>query len=447
VLRPWSRRVRSEGNLTAVRFIQFADVHLGKTQYGLQERSEDFARAYAEAIKYCLERQPDFILLAGDLFEQKAVDPETFSLASTGLKRLRDAGIPVFAIEGNHEKFLRQRGRTWIWYLSQLGLLKLLDVFGSGNEVELRTWDESRRHGSYFDLEGIRIFGVGYYGARLPQILEGFTESARAIDSTGIDYSICMLHTGVDDKVDYNHSGASAADIYRLRGLIDYVAVGHIHHQFAIPDGDEDVPWIFSSGAFENWSAGEVGRLKGLYEVTIDPTMPGGHDARHRDVTGRRAYFRLTVDAGKCQEPADLQALVANTVREEIPRDSERPIVELRVSGVLRFERSLFDAAEIERIIRDERDPLVARVVLEAQPRRLVDAASPALRKTRAEIEKDVLNEILGSVEAFPGFEEPLAEIASALKERALQGEDPESLLDWLDGRLEKAGLAQSADS
>jgi len=82
-----------------VRFIQFADVHLGKTQYGLQERSEDFARAYAEAIKYCLERQPDFILLAGDLFEQKAVDPETFSLASTGLKRLRDAGIPVFAIE------------------------------------------------------------------------------------------------------------------------------------------------------------------------------------------------------------------------------------------------------------------------------------------------------------------------------------------------------------
>ena len=398
-------------------------------------------------MKYCLERDPDFVLLAGDLFEQKAVDPETFNVAAVGLTRLRDAGIPVFAIEGNHEKFLRQRGRTWIWYLSQLRLLRLLDVFGSGNEVELRPWDVSRRHGSYFDLDGIRIFGVSYYGARLPQILEAFVRSAGEIDRTEIDYSICMLHTGVDDKVDYNHSGASAADIYRLRGLIDYVAVGHIHHQFAIPEGEDESPWIFSSGAFENWSANEVGRQKGLYEVTIDPSLPGGHAAQHRDVTGRRAYFRLKVDAGKCPTPDELQTAVAETVRTEIPRNSERPIVELRVSGLLRFERSLFDAAEIERIIRDEIDPLVVRVMLEAQPPRLLDAASPALRKTRAEIEKDVLNEILGSVEAFPGFEGPLAEIASTLKTRALQGEDPNSLLDWLDGRLDEAGLARSADT
>ena len=221
----------------------------------------------------------------------------------------------------------------------------------------------------------------------------------------------------------------------------------YVIHGVAIPDGDEDIPWIFSSGAFENWSAGEVGRPKGLYDVTIDPRLPGGHEARHRDVTGRRAYFRLKVDAGDCDSPADLQAAVARTVRSEIPPDSERPIVEMRVSGVLRFERSLFDAAEIERIIRDESDPLVARVMLEAQPRRLMDATSPSLRKTRAEIENDVLNELLGSVEAFPGFEEPLAAMASALKERALQGEDPESLVNWLDGRLEDAGLAQNADS
>ena len=83
----------------------------------------------------------------------------------------------------------------------------------------------------------------------------------------------------------------------------------------------------------------------------------------------------------------------------------------------------------------------------EARRRRLGDGASREAGERRAGMGKDVLNEILGSVDACHGFEEPLAGIAAALKERALQGEDPESLLDWLDGRLQKAGLAQSADS
>ncbi len=438
---------RNEGSATTVQFVQFADVHLGKTQYGLQERAEDLARAYATGVKYCLDHSPDFVLLAGDLFEQKTVDPETFNFAATGLTRLRDAGIPVFAIEGNHEKFLRQRGRTWIWYLSQLGLLHLLDIFGSGNEVELRPWDEATRFGSYYDLNGVRIFGIGYYGARLPQILDRFADAAESLGRTGIDYSVCMLHTGVDDKVDYHHSGASAADIYRLRSLIDYIATGHIHHQFALPDDDDQPPWIFSSGSFENWAAGEVGRPKGLYHVTIDPSLPGGHEARHLDVTGRRPYFRLKLDASPHAEPDDLHTAIGRLIQVEVPPESEKPIVELRVTGMLPFERSLFDAAEIERIIQDAVDPLVARVILEAQPRRLVDQSSPALRKTRAEIERDVLNEILGSFSAFAESAAPLATIASALKERSLQGDDPGQLVGWLDARLDEAGLAPDADS
>ena len=442
-----SRLDRNEGTATTVQFVQFADVHLGKTQYGLDVRAKDFARAYVRGVKYCLDQNPDFVLLAGDLFEQKSVDPETFNVAAEGLTRLRDAGIPVFAIEGNHEKFLRQRGRTWIWYLSQLGLLHLLDIFGSGNDVGLKPWDEARRQGSYYDLNGVRIFGIGYYGARLPHIIERFVESADQPDRSGIDYSICMLHTGVDDKVDYNHSGASAADIYRLRSLVDYVAVGHIHHQFALPDGEDQAPWIFSSGSFENWAAGEVGREKGLYHVTIDPDLPGGHAARHLDVTGRRPFFRLKIDSSTFESPDELHTAIGNAVRAEIPPDSDGPIVELRVTGVLRFERSLFDAAEIERIIREAVKPLIARVILEAQPRRLVDAASPALRKTRAEIEKDVLTEILGSIDAFAEMSAPLAEIASALKERALQRDEPDNLVDWLDTRLEAVRLAPRADS
>ena len=154
-----------------------ADVHLGKQQYGRPERARDFARAYADVINYSIDVGVDFVLIAGDLFEQKNVDPETFNVAATGLRRLSKAGIPVFAIEGNHEKFLRHGAKTWIWYLQRQGLLHLLDITREPDGIGVRPW-QAETGGTYFDLDGVRIFGIGYYGARLPEIVRRFAELA-----------------------------------------------------------------------------------------------------------------------------------------------------------------------------------------------------------------------------------------------------------------------------
>ena len=384
-------------------------------------------------------------MITGDLFEHKEVDPYTFDLAAAGLRKLRDRRIPVFAIEGNHEKFLRHGARTWLWYLNREGLLNLLDVGHQTGEVSLDPWSSERRAGAYFDLDGIRIFGVGYYGARLPQIIEQLVEKARDLPAAGVRYSICMLHTGVDDKVDYNFSGATASDVLALAPLVDYVALGHVHHQFHLPDDPDERPQVFSPGALENWSVREVGRTKGLYDVRVDTDLPEKHDVRHvPDATFRRDYLRLRLDAGDCTTPDALRAKLGQLVASET-KGAQRPLVEVKVVGALRFERALFDHAELERIVRDGLDCLFARVILEAQTPGLSERSTAGMARTRAEIEADVLRELIGRYDEFAPFAAGLSELAVTLKSRSLEGVSDEDIVDRLSAELERLGALADA--
>jgi DNA repair protein SbcD/Mre11 len=82
----------------------FGRLHLCFTKYDSPERAKDFFYALQDAIyKYALEPQVGFVLIAGDFFGQLQVLPATLSQAQLSLDQLRETGIPVSAIEGNHD--------------------------------------------------------------------------------------------------------------------------------------------------------------------------------------------------------------------------------------------------------------------------------------------------------------------------------------------------------
>ena len=424
-----------------------ADVHLGKQQYGRAERAVDFARAYADVINYSIDARVDFVLIAGDLFERKTVDPETFNVAATGLRRLSRAGIPVFAIEGNHEKFLRHGAKTWVWYLERQGLLRSLDITREPDDVGVRPW-RAETGGTYFDLDGLRIFGIGYYGARLPEIVRRFAELAADLPSSGVEHSICLLHTGVDDKVDYLHSGCTAAELFVLRGLIDYVALGHVHHAFTLPDGTQEEPLLFSPGALENWSSREVGRRKGFYDVTVDTTASPKQQARLiSNVAFSRKYLKLEIKVGSHATPEELAQAVAKLANDHLESRSERPVVELRLTGLLRFERGLVDPRLYERILSEKLDCLIARVVLDTENRQLGEPTASDIQQTRSEIERSVLTRMFEKYDEFAPHAADLAALAARLKSQSIQSESPESLLEILTSGLERAGILDVADN
>ena len=100
------------------KFLHTADIHLGYQQYGLSERYDDFTEAFRWIVDTALDERVDFLLIAGDLFEKRTLDPRTLLIAVTEFERLKAAGIPVVAIEGNHERTYGE-SLSWMEYLNQ----------------------------------------------------------------------------------------------------------------------------------------------------------------------------------------------------------------------------------------------------------------------------------------------------------------------------------------
>jgi DNA repair exonuclease SbcCD nuclease subunit len=89
--------------LKPLSFVHVADLHLGYAQYNLDARREDFNRAFKEVVDKTIELKPDFMLIAGDLFQQARPSNVTLESAINNFRRLKDAGITVLAVDGSHD--------------------------------------------------------------------------------------------------------------------------------------------------------------------------------------------------------------------------------------------------------------------------------------------------------------------------------------------------------
>ncbi|RLI20497.1 DNA repair exonuclease, partial [Candidatus Bathyarchaeota archaeon] len=89
--------------MKAFSFVHAADLHLGYSQYGLEARREDFDRAFQELVDKTIELKPDFMIIAGDLFNNPRPSNTTLENAIKNFSRLREAGIPALTVDGLHD--------------------------------------------------------------------------------------------------------------------------------------------------------------------------------------------------------------------------------------------------------------------------------------------------------------------------------------------------------
>jgi DNA repair protein SbcD/Mre11 len=92
-----------------MRFIHFADTHLGYSDYskvdprtGVNRREQDFYDAWWRVIDAIVAEKPDFVLHAGDLFQSPRPNNRAIAVALEGLARIADANIPFVVVAGNH---------------------------------------------------------------------------------------------------------------------------------------------------------------------------------------------------------------------------------------------------------------------------------------------------------------------------------------------------------
>ena len=93
-----------------MKLLHLADLHIGVENYGridpatgLHSRLLDYLERLDEAISFGLEAGVDLVLIAGDIYKNRALNPIHQREFARRVHRLRSAGVPVFILTGNHD--------------------------------------------------------------------------------------------------------------------------------------------------------------------------------------------------------------------------------------------------------------------------------------------------------------------------------------------------------
>ena len=97
--------------MVSPKFIASADVHLGLALYNTPELEADLMDNFVRLCDLAVEKQVEYLVIAGDLFENNRQDPSTIVAVRTQVTRLEAAGIKLVGIAGDHDKPID--GESW----------------------------------------------------------------------------------------------------------------------------------------------------------------------------------------------------------------------------------------------------------------------------------------------------------------------------------------------
>jgi exonuclease SbcD len=432
-------------------FMHIADTHLGYEQYGVRERFNDFSRAFWDIIDDALYREADFLVIAGDLFHKRAIDALTLIHAIEGLKKLKAKGIPVIAIEGNHDRSYYREGISWLQFLCHEQYLMLLNPRMRDGAPVISPWEQSTMAGSHIDvLDGkVRVYGLPWQGAATARSIEGMAQALEAArveeEAAGIEYRLLMMHTGVDSVVPRVQGLPTMAQFQPLRRYVDYLALGHVHKPYAF-DG-----WMYNPGSTETCGAEEAAwEDRGYYFVEIDSgnTAPASeleqqmplHHATHL-VSKRRPFVRHELRVDGLSEPAELYNRLEMYCRREQNRyetDELRPIVQVQLIGTLAFDAGSLDRTYMEKLVQDLFDALYVHLENNTNDRDYVPEGGEIDGRDRStwhELERRIFEDLVSRDSRYLAYREQWSQALADLKRMALEKEDPADIAQFLRAR------------
>jgi exonuclease SbcD len=416
------------------KFLHIADIHLGFDRYNSPERTKDFFRALKDVFeRFAVGEAVDFVLLAGDLFEHRNIQPAILNQAQICLQILQNANIPVLAIEGNHDNRPYGTRTSWLKYLSEWGLLMLLEPNDPKSDTFLSPWNEQSRSGGYIDLAcGIRVIGSNWYGATAPRAIEQFAAAIQALPS-GPDHTVMLFHHGLEGQISRYAGALRYSDLLPLRAAgIDYLALGHIHKHYTVDD------WVFNPGALEANTVEEAQYQRGALLVEVSDR---GWQANLRTDYRQRPIHRLSLTVHK----DDTQDQVIQKARDLIHHQAEEqwataplaPIVELRMTGQVGFDRLELDIRELQQQLQMASGALV--FLLKYDVEEVAYETPISMGQSRGEIERNIFADLLSGHRDYKKRANALAHGLTDLKERQLSGDDEPALYEFVEALLQVA--------
>jgi DNA repair exonuclease SbcCD nuclease subunit len=339
-----------------MRFLHLADLHLGFPQYGNAERFQDFGKALEQAVEYAIDTQVNAILIAGDLMHRATIDPSVYIQAAGILKATRERGIPVIAVEGNHDA-ARHRGEvSWLDALCSEGYLHLLRAGFDSDGCNLTRWDPQSKTGSYLDIGNVRFIGLQWSGAMAPMRIPEVAEAIRTLPKSGTNFTVLITHAGLEGELSNLPVYLTFQQLDPLKDCVDYLALGHIHKQY------ERRGWIYNPGCPEVFDMGETSWEKGWYVIEV--TSDGQKQVYYEEYDHRPFCIHSLHATGKLS-PAELYQHVETSIQEWLPewqRCSPKPVVIIKLEGHLEFDRQQIDINLVKKMVQDTGSVLLCEV-------------------------------------------------------------------------------------
>jgi DNA repair exonuclease SbcCD nuclease subunit len=242
-----------------IRLVITADNHLGR-YYGkmslkqLSERRAHLREAFSQVVDFAIAKKAHLFLQCGDLFDREAPPPAELTFVAQQFQKLREAGIRIYAISGNHDMPTASDGATPVRIYDAL---RAVHVFTKRTQIEF----------DFVKVEGqtVAIGGIAPDPRLEPNAdpLEGVTYNAPSAD-----VAILLLHGGFEGHVppDFGDVTLTKARVAAMNG-IDYYFIGDIHRTAKEIVGEAT---IVIPGASERMNFGELKEKAGFYYAELD---------------------------------------------------------------------------------------------------------------------------------------------------------------------------------
>lgn len=242
-----------------MKFAHCSDIHLGRRPIGPRGdysniRFEDYFTVFKNTIEDCLKLNIDAMIIAGDLFDKKELIPEVLEKSEELFKILKDNGIPVITIEGNHDNIsFGKEYDSWILYLEKKGYLT--------RPYYIRDNDEYLFYP--INIKGYNFYGLGYPGCFVNETIKALSERLAGEVPTN---NVVIVHTALSGY-DMFPGTVDRETIDLLKNKVAYIAGGHFHSYSKYP---EESPYFFIPGSLEYWDIAENVEGKGFIIFDTD---------------------------------------------------------------------------------------------------------------------------------------------------------------------------------
>lgn len=247
-----------------VKFLHTADWHIGRKLQG-KDLLEDQQYVMNNLISKIDETKPDFLIIAGDLYDRSVPSKEATTLLQELLVKINiECNIPIFAISGNHDS--RERlaiGEAWFskhkFYL-QTRLDQSFDkITFEDTDIYLLPYFEPFEAREYFEDATLTT-----HNSATKRVID---EIYKNIDMSKTN--ILVAHTfvsgGLETDSEREISVGTVENVaVEIFEKFDYVALGHLHNPNAIKE--ERIKY---SGSPMAYSFSEATQTKGMRLVEL----------------------------------------------------------------------------------------------------------------------------------------------------------------------------------